>query len=355
MYKKQYEEDKSSENLNSFYEYLNGDMTAGEFVQKRQHSMVTNVAATILDFTPIGSVYEMCSGKEIITGDELTKSEIWGASVFTLVSIIPAPYIDDIIGVVKLGVIGAGKGVGKVVEKIAVKIMGKGVEIATEEGVKIAVKTGAKEIVKTGTKEVIETGAKEGGKTGGGILSDVSKGSSKIVDDVIEGGSGTVNRLEEIKVDFKYNSKYDEIEFERQLAAQEKGMNELTVQEYLENRAKYIDQGRALESNAAQQASRKEALANKIDELFDTGMSYEEAETEANKWINTQAALHNPDQIAGGNPLNVSILGDTKINSSIGSQWKYRIDSVDEHIRIMSETMTNEELKSTYLNVKLNY
>lgn len=44
-------------------------------------------------------------------------------------------------------------------------------------------------------------------------------------------------------------------------------------------------------------------------------MSYEAAEVEANKWLNTQAALHNSDQIAGGNPLNVSGVGDAKINS----------------------------------------
>ena len=71
--------------------------------------------------------------------------------------------------------------------------------------------------------------------------------------------------------------------------------------------------------------------------------------------MDTQAALHNPDQIAGGNPLNVEGVGDKAINSSIGSQWKYRIDYADERIQSMAKNMTDVERKSTYLNVKLKY
>ncbi|MEK4972793.1 polymorphic toxin type 15 domain-containing protein [Niallia sp. FSL R7-0648] len=141
----------------------------------------------------------------------------------------------------------------------------------------------------------------------------------------------------------------------RQLKDQEKGMNELTVDEYLKNREKYIEQGRAIEGNAAQQATREKALNKKIEELFESGMSWEEAEIKANSWLKTQAALHNPDQIAGGNPLNIGGMGDKRINSSIGSQWKYRIDIVDEQIGELAKLMTPEQRKSTYLNVKLTH
>lgn len=132
-------------------------------------------------------------------------------------------------------------------------------------------------------------------------------------------------------------------------------MNKLTVDEYLQNRQRYIDEGRAIEGNMAQQAARKEELANKIDELLDSGMSYQEAETQANNWMESQAALHNPDQIAGWNPLNIGGMGNKGINSSIGAQWKYRIDDVDEQIQEMAKNMTDAERKSTYLNVKLTY
>nr|WP_242474933.1 polymorphic toxin type 15 domain-containing protein [Bacillus cereus group sp. N14] len=83
-------------------------------------------------------------------------------------------------------------------------------------------------------------------------------------------------------------------------------MNALTVYEYQQNRKRFIDEGRAIEGDAAQQAA---------------------------SWLKTQVALHNPDQIAGGNPLHIGGLGDKRINSSLGSQWRYRIDIVDEQIK----------------------
>ncbi|MGG4504924.1 polymorphic toxin type 15 domain-containing protein [Heyndrickxia sporothermodurans] len=164
-----------------------------------------------------------------------------------------------------------------------------------------------------------------------------------------------VPRIKEIEVNFKRNVKHDSEEFARQLKDQEKGMNELTVDEYIKNREKYIEQGRAIEGNAAQQAAREKALNKKIEELFENGMSWEEAEIKANSWLKTQAALHNPDQIAGGNPLNIGGMGDKRINSSIGSQWKYRIDIVDEQIGELAKLMTPEQRKNTYLNVKLTH
>jgi len=42
------------------------------------------------------------------------------------------------------------------------------------------------------------------------------------------------------------NTKHDPEEFARQLKDQEQGMNELTVEEYLANRERYIAEGRAV-------------------------------------------------------------------------------------------------------------
>nr|WP_104993150.1 polymorphic toxin type 15 domain-containing protein [Clostridium acetobutylicum] len=165
----------------------------------------------------------------------------------------------------------------------------------------------------------------------------------------------SISKIDEVEVKFNYKTKYDEDEFARQLADQEAGMNKLTVDEYLKNRERYIEEGRAIEGNMAQQAARDKALADKVDELRSSGMSLKEAETQAQNWLDTQAALHNPDQIAGGNPLNIGGMGDKGINSSIGAQWKYRIDAVDEQIQSMAKNMTDAERKSNYLNVKLTY
>ena len=65
----------------------------------------------------------------------------------------------------------------------------------------------------------------------------VSGGDIDILDDV--------KRLDEITVELNYKSKYNETEFARQLTNQQNGMNKLTVQEYLNNRQAYINQGRA--------------------------------------------------------------------------------------------------------------
>ncbi|WP_242143270.1 polymorphic toxin type 15 domain-containing protein [Bacillus cereus group sp. BfR-BA-01430] len=164
-----------------------------------------------------------------------------------------------------------------------------------------------------------------------------------------------VPKIKEIEVNFNRNVKHDSEEFARQLKDQEKGMNELTVDEYLKNRERYIAQGRAIEGNAAQQAAREEAYVQKVNELQREGLTLSNAKKKAKEWLDTQAALHNPDQIAGGKAEIIGGMGDKRINSSIGSQWRYRIDIVDEQIKELAKNMTPEQLKNTYLNVKLTH
>lgn len=162
-----------------------------------------------------------------------------------------------------------------------------------------------------------------------------------------------VPKIKEIEVNFKRNVKHDSEEFARQLKDQEKGMNELTVNEYLKNRDRYIAEGRAIEGNTAQKMARQEALKDKIAELRKQGLSRTDATKQASDWLETKAALHNPDQIAGGRADIIGGLGDKRVNSSIGSQWKYRIDDVDEQIMEIARTMSPEQLNNTYLNVRL--
>lgn len=65
--------------------------------------------------------------------------------------------------------------------------------------------------------------------------------------------------------------------------------------------------------------------------------SKNEAKARVSKIFRQQAALHNPDMIAGGHVHNIGSLGDKKINSSLGSQWKYRIDDLDYQINEQSK------------------
>lgn len=199
--------------------------------------------------------------------------------------------------------------------------------------------------------------------TVGEVVGKFSKASTVAKDDAYQLAKGTGNgkhlndvpKIKEIEVNFNRNVKHDSEEFARQLKDQEKGMNELTVDEYLKNRERYIAQGRAIEGNAAQQAAREEAYVQKVNELQREGLTLSNAKKKAKEWLDTQAALHNPDQIAGGKVEIIGGMGDKRINSSIGSQWRYRIDIVDEQIKELAKNMTPEQLKSTYLNVKLTH
>lgn len=81
-------------------------------------------------------------------------------------------------------------------------------------------------------------------------------------------GIQNVARIPEIDVKFKRNKKHDSEEFKRQLKDQEDGINELTIDEFIANRDRYLKDGRALEGDAAQKLARKKALQDKIDELW---------------------------------------------------------------------------------------
>ena len=156
---------------------------------------------------------------------------------------------------------------------------------------------------------------------------------------------------------FKYKDKFDEAEFRRQVQNQQDGLNSMTIQQYLENKERYDREGRAKEGNAAQRQARENALEDEINRLrsIKPEMSYEMAEAKAKKWLKTQAALHDPDQIAGGDPTHVTGMGDRRINSSLGSQWKNsgNADDMYKEIKKLAEGMSKEQRESTYLNVRL--
>lgn len=131
-------------------------------------------------------------------------------------------------------------------------------------------------------------------------------------DDLKKGWKGDPNKLEK--------------EFYEQLKAQEKGINDLTVGEYLENRTKFEEIGRG--NGAAQDAARKK-LSLQMQDSIEAGLlknkiappDAERMAAERTKEImNSLAALHDPDMIAGGHDK-IGGMGDKKVNSSIGSQW----------------------------------
>ena len=141
---------------------------------------------------------------------------------------------------------------------------------------------------------------------------------------------------------FKKNSRGDATEYERQLKGQQHGLNDMTVQEYLDNRTAFNDIGRK-GTGAAQVKARKdfqEKLINQHNKkLTDSGEylgqeALNKAKELAIKDMKTLNALHNPDMIAGGKD-EVFDLGNASVNQSIGSQWKTKGDKTASRVELM--------------------
>jgi hypothetical protein len=60
----------------------------------------------------------------------------------------------------------------------------------------------------------------------------------------------------------------------------------------------------------------------------DPNTTRQEAEQEADEFLAAQAALHDPDGVAGGYAALVYNVGRRSINSSIGAQWPHRVDAM---------------------------
>ena len=169
-------------------------------------------------------------------------------------------------------------------------------------------------------------------------------------------------KMDSVTIRFRYPegaSETQKKEFDRQLKAQERGLNRQSVAENIENRQNYqlrkaeTGNGRSPESSMAQQRVREKAIAQRIESNQNKGLSYGEAQKEAYEWIQKQAALHDPDQIAGGNPLKVSRMGDRNINSSIGSQWSSRVAQLEDAVNRFAKDYSKEELCQIKMNVRL--
>ncbi len=157
-------------------------------------------------------------------------------------------------------------------------------------------------------------------------------------------------------------------EWEDQLLTQEAGLGEMTVEQYLANRARFKRDGRLPDSSQAREPRvYRDHIAK---DIVETWLAEERAQgrepssreqrrklREAKKTaagllsaMNPQAATHNPDQIAGGD-LGVHGLGDSRVNSSIGPLWKRHVDALDR----AALAVPPNERATTRMNVSLYY
>ena len=143
-------------------------------------------------------------------------------------------------------------------------------------------------------------------------------------------------------------------EFEQQLKRQEDALNRMSVKDFEDARS-FFDKNKRNGTGASQQRARAQykkklesALFKKYRKTETSAEARKKAEEEAAERMRDIAALHEPDMIAGGSDT-VTNMGDRKVNSSIGSQWKNRVSKLDEAAKEISEV----DKASTRMNVKL--
>jgi hypothetical protein len=152
-------------------------------------------------------------------------------------------------------------------------------------------------------------------------------------------GKKKIIRMKKVGVTFECDTnEFDLVEYQDQLSGQQAGLNKLKVNHWAANRAAYIARakaggsGRDPKGATAQRKFREQERTRLIAEKIAAGVKPKQAEKEVAAFMKTQAALHDPDQIAGGDPTKIKKLGSKYINSSIGSQWKTNVTELDDAV-----------------------
>ena len=143
-------------------------------------------------------------------------------------------------------------------------------------------------------------------------------------------------------------------EFREQLERQQAALNRMTVKEYEDARA-FFQVNKRKGTGANQKIARKEYETLLTDDLFvdfrktnSYAAAMKKAKEAAALKMKEIAALHEPDMIAGGIDA-VSNMGDRRVNSSIGSQWKSRVGEIDNAVKDIPDI----DKSKTKMNVKL--
>lgn len=137
--------------------------------------------------------------------------------------------------------------------------------------------------------------------------------------------NGVLHLAQDVEITFeRKQAKHDLAEFERQIDLQERALNQMTLEDWtgrMDSRGNRIDN---------QEAYRRHLAGLIADRLVEErGMSRPDAVAEARRQLQGQHPLHGPDQRAGGNPEQITGMGDGPINSSIGSQWRNNADLLE--------------------------
>jgi len=142
--------------------------------------------------------------------------------------------------------------------------------------------------------------------------------------EVTDGNVRVAAQAEEIDC-FNVPEGVDREEFERQLKEQQDEINNTDIDTLQARRQRFRD-GEAKRDRRAQREARREWIRDRRKELMNSNppMAFDAAEAAAQQDALLLDATHVIDMVAGGNPSTISGLGNSRVNRSIGSQWRGR-------------------------------
>jgi hypothetical protein len=149
-------------------------------------------------------------------------------------------------------------------------------------------------------------------------------------------------------------------EFQTQVKDQETGLNKLNLENWQTNVDNYARVGRDPKGAEAQEKARKDYRDRRIREELakdkttrTPAQKQKSAEAIADGELSKLAALHDPDQIAGGNPTEIKRLGSRRVNSSIGSQWRTKAPPFVSAVKGKLTSIAKTLLKTLHMNATL--
>ncbi|MEO9852357.1 MAG: polymorphic toxin type 15 domain-containing protein [Reichenbachiella sp.] len=173
---------------------------------------------------------------------------------------------------------------------------------------------------------------------------------------------------QQVTISFAYGRSYHKMtdpdkkiayekEYKRQLDNQQQGIRKLTVDKWQANRAKYLKKavetggsGRSDESAEEQRAAKKELYTSEVTRVMN---EHKIGRDKAREIVDKYVALHDPDQVAGGDDGGIVSLGVGSVNYSIGGQWKNKIYQVDAVVEKAHKSLSKEDRSKVKMNVKL--
>ena len=116
-----------------------------------------------------------------------------------------------------------------------------------------------------------------------------------------------------------------EAEYQKQLKDQQDAINKMSVKDWLTNRKNFDNRNKKQykkDTKKARDDFRKQELDRRTKENIRKGIRpKEKAKQKAIDSMKGEAALHNPDGVAGGDINDITGMGSSRVNSSLGSQW----------------------------------